>query len=399
MANGTRGAPKDSGAGREGPERKRFDAPAPTGHDAGMPLTTVIIPVPSSEREEPSRDIRDLAEVERAHHHALLGHDDLHTSAESIVFSLAHQDRARRLRVLARDGAGRAVGAANLAMPLTDNRHLGYFFPNWAPPGPEDEPVTEGEVIDALWAAVLPVLREHGRTAVQSWVLHTRPSGEHEELISVLTPSTGVGTLPADERARWLVDHGFVLEQVELYSVQELTPEARSAGREALGADTGYEIRTWVGPTPEELVEQMALLRTRMSTDTPSGELDQEEESWDADRVRDLDRRTQEMGSVAITAAALSRDGTVAGYSCVEIPPEAPTCAHQQDTLVLTDHRGHGLGRQLKAAVMHELAEHHPQVRRVHTWNAAENAHMLTINRELGYRQVGTEGGWQLRLD
>lgn len=34
---------------------------------------------------------------------------------------------------------------------------------------------------------------------------------------------------------------------------------------------------------------------------------------------------------------------------------------------------------------------------RVHTWNAAENVHMLAINAALGFREVGAQGGWQLR--
>lgn len=37
-----------------------------------------------------------------------------------------------------------------------------------------------------------------------------------------------------------------------------------------------------------------------------------------------------------------------------------------------------------------------PQVRRVHTWNAGENAWILRINLALGFREASHEASWQL---
>jgi GNAT superfamily N-acetyltransferase len=63
----------------------------------------------------------------------------------------------------------------------------------------------------------------------------------------------------------------------------------------------------------------------------------------------------------------------------------------QDDTLVMPDHRGHGLGTALKVAVLRILAADHPERRIVHTWNALENTPMQRINRELGFRPVERE--------
>ena len=71
---------------------------------------------------------------------------------------------------------------------------------------------------------------------------------------------------------------------------------------------------------------------------------------------------------------------------------------HQDDTLVLSEHRGRRLGMLVKAANLQRLAVEQPAARRVGTWNAEENSHMLAINVALGFRPAGGSGEWQARL-
>jgi len=63
----------------------------------------------------------------------------------------------------------------------------------------------------------------------------------------------------------------------------------------------------------------------------------------------------------------------------------------QDDTLVMPEHRGHGVGWALKVAVLRILAAEHPERRLLHTWNAVENTFMQRINRKLGFRPVERE--------
>ena len=91
-------------------------------------------------------------------------------------------------------------------------------------------------------------------------------------------------------------------------------------------------------------------------------------------------------------------DASIAAYSELELPAEHPNLAYQADTIVLAAHRGHGLGMLMKAANLVSLAEVAPARRRVYTWNADENEHMLAINDRLGFRIVGYSGEWQRRL-
>jgi hypothetical protein len=52
----------------------------------------------------------------------------------------------------------------------------------------------------------------------------------------------------------------------------------------------------------------------------------------------------------------------------------------------------------VKAGLLLRLPELRPDARRVHTWNAEENAFMLGINVALGFRPVGVSGEWQKRF-
>lgn len=353
-----------------------------------MTLRTLPIPV-TAEGEDPDPALLAAVEVERAHHRELLGHADLVDSAEAVAASLRAQERARRLRLVALDGE-RAVGSLSLMAPLRDNLELAYLFPRPHPDADADA------VLDTLWAAAQPFFDEDGRRVVHVWAEHPAPT-DRTPAEDLVVPRTGAGALVRDDRARWLERTGFVLEQCERYSVLDVTPEVleRAAGLTADG--TAYKIRVWAGPTPEELLDGMAALHRRMSVDAPSGDMDLEEEVWDADEVRALDRRTEAMGRLALTAVALAADGVPVAYTVLTHPRDLPEVAYQDDTLVHGEHRGHGLGRLVKAANLAQLAQEAPSVRRVHTWNAVENSHMLAINEELGFRAAGVEGGWELR--
>lgn len=110
-----------------------------------------------------------------------------------------------------------------------------------------------------------------------------------------------------------------------------------------------------------------------------------------------LDERHEALGTVRLTTVALDPSGVPVAYTELDHDPAVPGSATQDDTLVHAEHRGHGLGLWIKAVNLLALREVVPTVARVHTWNAAENRHMLTINTALGFREVGAQGGWQLR--
>jgi mycothiol synthase len=66
--------------------------------------------------------------------------------------------------------------------------------------------------------------------------------------------------------------------------------------------------------------------------------------------------------------------------------PDRLQVAEQSDTGVVAAHRGHRLGRWLKAANLRRARDHAPGIESVQTYNAETNPHMLAINVDMGFR-------------
>lgn len=161
----------------------------------------------------------------------------------------------------------------------------------------------------------------------------------------------------------------------------------------------GYRTLTWFDEVPEDLLGEVAALWSRMSTDAPSGGLDQEPETWDAARVRDyVANSTERYLHVLMTVAQEVATGALVAFTVVQVPFGELAFGFQQDTLVLAEHRGHRLGTLVKVENLRALARQRPGVERLLTWNAQENAQMLAINVGLGFEADGVAAVWQKRL-
>jgi RimJ/RimL family protein N-acetyltransferase len=132
-----------------------------------------------------------------------------------------------------------------------------------------------------------------------------------------------------------------------------------------------------------------------MSTDIPMGEQELDEEAWDGARVRALEASlTAQNRDKVTTAARHEASGRLVAFTEVAIPLGAPESAWQHDTLVVREHRGHGLGFALKLANLVAVHERHPGVRRINTWNAEENGPMIAVNEDLGFRVEARSTDW-----
>ena len=135
-----------------------------------------------------------------------------------------------------------------------------------------------------------------------------------------------------------------------------------------------------------------------MSTDAPSAGMVVVPDPWDAARIREREERIASSGRGMLTAAVEHLpSGALAGFTEI-IVSGGDVVAVQEDTLVLTDHRGRRLGMLLKRANAEQLLAELPSVEAVVTWNAEENRPMLDVNEQLGFREVGREAAWQKRL-
>lgn len=369
----------------------------------------------------PSWALVGMEQIEQTDSLELLGHTDLVDPAALQLIGYADQKNKRKVYLLAVNGpapidgplgsTGRPVVSATagsdnrrtaadllgyglLFLPTNDNLHLAELYVQVRR---EHRAVGIGT---ELWQALSCLAGQHDRTSLLTWSEHRMV----DDTTDALVPPTGFGRIEPDRNTRFVGRHGFRLEQAERHSQLELPiAPTRLAGwradaAAAAGAD--YRIRCWQGATPDDLIEPMAELHRRMSIDVPIGDLDIEEENWDADRVRHDDAQIRKAREITLWAVAEHQPtGELAAYTELKIPSNGAAFAYQNDTLVHGEHRGHRLGLLVKAANLEQLATEHPTVRRVHTWNAGENSYMLAINVLLGFRPASYEALWQLRTD
>ncbi|WP_435744486.1 GNAT family N-acetyltransferase [Microbacterium sp. PMB16] len=252
-----------------------------------------------------------------------------------------------------------------------------------------------------IGTAILPhleaVVREHGRTVMQNWTEQQPSTGPR------IDAPTGFGSVPEDHVARFLIRQGFRLEQVERVSHLELSPKtlqhARDLLEQARTASADYRIVQWMLPTPDDRAAGYAWLKSRMSTDAPAAGMEQDEEAWDVARLREGESRIAEMGTtVQVTAAEHIATGELSAFTELAGGPNPDEVTHQEDTLVLKEHRGHRLGLLVKCAALLAWADVAPRSPSVITYNAEENRPMLSINEAMGFTPTAYEGAWKKEL-
>ncbi|WP_345063207.1 GNAT family N-acetyltransferase [Leifsonia kafniensis] len=216
-----------------------------------------------------------------------------------------------------------------------------------------------------------------------------------------LAAPTGFGSVPRENpEVRFLLGRGYHLEQIERGSRLALpldpTALAEQLGTVSSDAGPGYVVQVWEGATPERWRTDIAVLYTRMSTDAPSAGLNEPEDVWSVDRLVSYEQKHEASPRTLLTAAVEHRSSErLVGFTELSVPPELHRSVSQESTLVLSEHRGHGLGMLVKLANLRQLADRHPGHPAVTTFNAEENRHMLRVNEQLGFVPMGYEGAWK----
>lgn len=293
-----------------------------------------------------------------------------------------------------------------LAGPAKEQRQTGYIG------------IVDGQVVTTGWLG-LPLVDNRWRADVEVHVVpHARRRGHGSAMLahleslaraegrtSLLAMATwpyadgpdGTGPGVAFARA-----HGFDLALGDVQRRLDLPVPASTLDRLADAAaarHAGYELRSWTGPIPDELVEQWAALDASVGTEAPTGDLDIEPISPDPAVVRESEQRRARQGRVSLHTVALRPDGHLAAYSEIIVSLLEPRRAFQQGTLVRRPDRGHRLGLAVKVANLRRFQAEHPDIRSIQTFNAESNDHMIAVNDTLGFVPTERVGEFQRRLD
>jgi GNAT superfamily N-acetyltransferase len=158
----------------------------------------------------------------------------------------------------------------------------------------------------------------------------------------------------------------------------------------------GYTLFGNDGRYPDDLIEQVVDLHAVMNT-APRDDLDMEDERLTVEQARAWETSLLERGVQRWSLFARQDDGgALVGYTDVFYEPKSPETVHQGDTAVRPDHRGHALGKWLKAAMLKRVLEERPKAEDVRTGNADSNDAMLGINRQLGFEPFQAWTAWQV---
>jgi len=194
--------------------------------------------------------------------------------------------------------------------------------------------------------------------------------------------STGCEQKSVERRSRLIVD------DVDGALLNQWIADAKTRAAE-------YSLIFTEPPMADDLVEPFVDLEHTMN-DAPRDDLDMEDWVNTPERYREREKLDLDAGNKRWTMIARhDPTGDLAGFTAIGWHPSAEKVAWQFGTAVRREHRGAGLGRWLKAAMLVKVREEQPTIEFIDTWNAGTNQWMLDINIKLGYAPYLHYTDWQ----
>lgn len=269
----------------------------------------------------------------------------------------------------------RVVGAASYLLPQTENLSMVYL-----------------ELI------VHPQYRRRGIGTSLLEEVYAAARRHHRSVIEIETVRALSGGVARDE-----VGYRYLTNRAQLPGVTSIRSRCQiadhSGGDEATLAEAwthadGYSLVQWRDAAPEEIIEDVAALQSRLMLDAPTGDLAVEQELYDAARVRGQEATELGRGHRSYsTAARHDATGQIVARTKLSFEANDDTHARQRVTIVEPAHRGRRLGLIVKSANHAYARAHEPALRVVDAWNAEENTHMRAVNAMLGFQPVD---GWSV---
>jgi GNAT superfamily N-acetyltransferase len=350
--------------------------------------------LPSSTDSPAAKDFLEFSELSDALILETWGNLDLAAPREARLESWRDDDY-KQLQFYFVRVDGRMVARSSIGLPQAENLHVALVRADVL------NEFSGSKIGQTLLLHAEEIAARLGRTTLQSYTEHPASLDSHGP--GTLRPATGVGGVPADSRGvTFALAAGYTLEQITQFSALDLpVPDGTLDALERKArpiAGNRYDLLAWTDHCPDEYVDQLAVLMSRMSTDTPAAELHFDPQVWDAARVRHVEDEWKQSGLESLVSVARHKpSGELAAYSVLQHSGSKPWVAVQEDTLVARPHRGNRLGMLVKILNLRRLEAERPSVERILTFNAAENEHMLAINVALGFRPAGCSGEWQRR--
>lgn len=326
--------------------------------------------------DDTDEEIAERVAVSNLLREEILPEDPPHPVHAAIAATRAMPERHRRYSFRVRDESGRLVGGAGTTID----------------PDHDDNP-------DVLWASI-------------HLLVDYRRRGLGARLLAEL-----VGVARAEGRTRILGSTNDRIEGGRCF-LEAIGGEAKSDLHlnvldlsavdramlerwvdEAPERAHGYELLGWDGPVPDEHMAQWLDLILVMNT-APRDDLEVNDFTVTEEEVREDERVKFAAGQEHwVLVARRISDGAWAGLHDVTYDPASPSVVWVGATGVRPEHRGHALGKWLKAAMTLRVLDERPDVTDIRTGNADSNDAMLGINHQMGYRPLMAQTMWELPVE
>ncbi|HEY9473502.1 MAG TPA: GNAT family N-acetyltransferase [Mycobacteriales bacterium] len=316
------------------------------------------------------RDMQDWHEMNLAARRVDLPDDPPPAYAHSVRW-LMSPDEGKRRCWFARGGGGQLLGGVVLTRHGHENAHLAHMDLRVHPD------TRRRGVGRALFDTVGQALVGQDVTMLSSFSATAGPGAAFAAALDMTRGHDGLRN---------------VLNTVDLDPAEV----ARLAGG-AESRTAGFSLVRWTDHCPDDLIDAYAVAKAGMN-DAPVGHIDTRPVTLTAERIRRSEETLARWGDRShVLAVRENATGVLAGITEVHVHPDTPL-AEQGDTTVLAPYRGRGFGLWLKASMLTWLARTQPHVTRHQTFNAADNTHMIAVNRRLGYRIADVWCEWTRRL-
>ncbi|GAA1305275.1 N-acetyltransferase [Planotetraspora silvatica] len=281
----------------------------------------------------------------------------------------AHGAHSRRLAWLASDADSIPVGTAFLRLFDGGQQHLAELTLHVHPV--ERRKGVGSRLLDTAMAAA----RDNARRCVMAQAQAGSPGDQ-------FLPARGFRKVLTLRYAR------LPLADVDTIAIAEIIERPHP----------GYRLASWQGIVPDALAQTFAASRRAMD-DMPMEDTDYGTVAWDVDRVRAAAKAVEERGDQLHTVVAIDTcDDSIAGFTELVVPGNGTGDGQHYGTGVLPEHRGHGLGRWMKAESIRRAHGRYPDLGGLLTDTADSNTHMRHISDSLGYVPTHTTLQYQLDL-
>jgi len=321
-------------------------------------------------------EIADGVKFGNALQHEVLPDDEPTKLEDALAFHRTVPERIRRTSVRVRDEKGDIVASTGIRI---DPEH-------------DDNPDMIGGSVNVrsdhrrnglgaqLFAYFVALAQREGRSRIIGGTNERIPAG-----------AQFAKTMGAEPKQEMHLNHLPVAE-VDRALMEQWVKEGPSRAED-------YELFGWDGPVPEEHMENYLSMVLVMNT-APRDDLEMNDFTITAGEIREGEKQAAAIGLEHWTLVARRKsDGEWAGFHDVSWVPRDPTNVWVGATGVRPEHRGHALGKWLKAAMTLRILDQRPEANDIRTGNADSNDAMLGINKLMGYRPLLGSTTWEISTE